>query len=184
MPGFRRLSSMQKIWLAVFVVFLALTGGAIAYTQMGKNAPDNSGGDGVVCTMDAKMCPDGTYVGRTGPKCEFAACPSVEATSTTTTLDTQLNKKVSAYNFSITPLQVVEDSRCPTDVQCIQAGTVRVKATLSGELGAYTATLELNKPLVNEEVSITLVSVLPNKLSTHQTDASEYRFVFEVKKVH
>jgi hypothetical protein len=30
----------------------------------------------VFCTMDAKMCPDGSYVGRTGPKCEFAPCPS------------------------------------------------------------------------------------------------------------
>jgi hypothetical protein len=25
--------------------------------------------------MDAKMCPDGSYVGRTGPKCEFV-CPT------------------------------------------------------------------------------------------------------------
>lgn len=30
----------------------------------------------VFCTMDAMMCPDGSYVGRTGPKCEFAACPA------------------------------------------------------------------------------------------------------------
>lgn len=29
----------------------------------------------VACTMEAKLCPDGTYVGRTGPKCEFAECP-------------------------------------------------------------------------------------------------------------
>lgn len=29
----------------------------------------------VMCTMDARMCPDGSYVGRTGPNCEFAACP-------------------------------------------------------------------------------------------------------------
>jgi plastocyanin len=27
------------------------------------------------CTEEAKLCPDGSYVGRTGPKCEFAACP-------------------------------------------------------------------------------------------------------------
>ena len=27
------------------------------------------------CTMDAKLCPDGSSVGRSGPKCEFAACP-------------------------------------------------------------------------------------------------------------
>ncbi len=30
----------------------------------------------VFCTQDAKICPDGTAVGRTGPKCEFAPCPS------------------------------------------------------------------------------------------------------------
>lgn len=28
----------------------------------------------VACTMDAKQCPDGSYVGRTGPNCEFI-CP-------------------------------------------------------------------------------------------------------------
>lgn len=28
------------------------------------------------CTQEAKQCPDGSYVGRTGPKCEFAPCPA------------------------------------------------------------------------------------------------------------
>lgn len=32
----------------------------------------------VVCTMEAKQCPDGSYVGREGPKCEFKACPAVK----------------------------------------------------------------------------------------------------------
>jgi hypothetical protein len=27
------------------------------------------------CTMEAKVCPDGSSVGRTGPNCEFTACP-------------------------------------------------------------------------------------------------------------
>ena len=27
------------------------------------------------CTMDAKLCPDGSAVGRTGPDCTFPACP-------------------------------------------------------------------------------------------------------------
>ncbi|MBI4225461.1 MAG: Hint domain-containing protein [Candidatus Sungbacteria bacterium] len=30
----------------------------------------------VACTQDAKQCPDGSYVSRTGPKCEFAPCPA------------------------------------------------------------------------------------------------------------
>lgn len=30
------------------------------------------------CTEEAKVCPDGSSVGRTGPHCEFAACPGEE----------------------------------------------------------------------------------------------------------
>ena len=32
---------------------------------------------GKACTMEAKLCPDGSAVGRTGPNCEFAPCPAV-----------------------------------------------------------------------------------------------------------
>lgn len=35
----------------------------------------STSGGAVACTMDAKMCPDGSYVGRTAPNCEFAPCP-------------------------------------------------------------------------------------------------------------
>lgn len=28
-----------------------------------------------ICTMEAKLCPDGSYVGRSGPNCAFAPCP-------------------------------------------------------------------------------------------------------------
>jgi hypothetical protein len=30
----------------------------------------------IMCTMDARQCPDGTYVGRSGPDCEFV-CPEL-----------------------------------------------------------------------------------------------------------
>jgi hypothetical protein len=29
----------------------------------------------VACTMDVMMCPDGSYLGRVAPNCEFQACP-------------------------------------------------------------------------------------------------------------
>lgn len=35
----------------------------------------------VVCTMDAKLCSDGTYVGRSGPMCTFAECPTTTTIS-------------------------------------------------------------------------------------------------------
>ncbi len=30
----------------------------------------------VACTMEAKLCPDGSYVSRHGPNCEFSPCPA------------------------------------------------------------------------------------------------------------
>jgi len=33
----------------------------------------------VACPDDGKVCPDGSFVGRVGPDCEFAACPEEEA---------------------------------------------------------------------------------------------------------
>ncbi len=47
--------------------------------------PAASGGSTVpvACTQEAKLCPDGSSVGRTGPDCQFAACafPNVELAS-------------------------------------------------------------------------------------------------------
>src|SRR5688572_16856463 len=31
---------------------------------------------GPICTREAKVCPDGTEVGRTGPDCAFPPCPN------------------------------------------------------------------------------------------------------------
>ena len=39
-------------------------------TQTSINQP-------VACTQEAKICPDGSSVGRTGPNCEFAECPII-----------------------------------------------------------------------------------------------------------
>jgi len=37
------------------------------------------GEEPVACTMDAKLCPDGSYVGRVSPDCDFASCPETRA---------------------------------------------------------------------------------------------------------
>ncbi len=36
----------------------------------------------VACTQDAKICPDGTAVGREGSNCEFAPCPEASVSAT------------------------------------------------------------------------------------------------------
>jgi len=36
----------------------------------------------VICTQEALICPDGTAVGRSGPKCAFAPCPIIKQITT------------------------------------------------------------------------------------------------------
>ena len=43
---------------------------------------------GTACTLEAKLCPDGSSVGRTGPNCEFAACPGATSTASSTATST------------------------------------------------------------------------------------------------
>lgn len=43
--------------------------------------PPNSENEPIACTADAKLCPDGSYVGRTGPNCEFTPCPPPSSNS-------------------------------------------------------------------------------------------------------
>ncbi len=45
-----------------------------------KNNTDSDDDIIVACTMDAMQCPDGSWVGRTGPDCEFV-CPEDEPTT-------------------------------------------------------------------------------------------------------
>lgn len=68
-----RRSRRDTLWpmrIAAVLVVLAL-----APACEKKPATPPEGGD-VVCTMEAKICPDGSAVGRSGPNCEFAPCPS------------------------------------------------------------------------------------------------------------
>jgi hypothetical protein len=46
---------------------------AIALAGCVDNKPEPP--PAAICTMDAKQCPDGSFVGRSGPNCEFV-CPA------------------------------------------------------------------------------------------------------------
>lgn len=45
-------------------------------TNQSNKPPTKTGDNQVFCTQEAKLCPDGSYVGRSGPKCEFTPCPA------------------------------------------------------------------------------------------------------------
>ncbi len=69
----------QKYLIAIVGLTIVLIGIA-GYVVMQKKFVQNRIGVGnTPCTQEAKLCPDGSYVGRTGPNCEFSACPDSPA---------------------------------------------------------------------------------------------------------
>jgi hypothetical protein len=62
--------------LFFFTVLLAVLGLVGFFYRATLEAPThNTNAVGTECNADAKMCPDGSSVGRGGPSCIFAACP-------------------------------------------------------------------------------------------------------------
>ncbi len=62
----------------------------------------------VACTDDAKQCPDGSYVGRSGPRCEFSPCNTSDTTATpSATPSLTISKSAPGY---LGPPEVVPDT--------------------------------------------------------------------------
>lgn len=58
---------MGKIsFFIIAIIFLLIFGGIYFFSKKEK---------GVVCLQDVKECPDGSFISRVPPRCEFAPCP-------------------------------------------------------------------------------------------------------------
>jgi len=97
-------------------------------------------------------------------------------------IETRIDEGAGALGVKVTPLEILEDSRCPMDVQCIQAGTVRVRATLESGLGTADQVFVLNQPITTEAEEVTLVSVSPMPEAGIEIAEKDYIFIFQVEK--
>jgi len=62
--------------------WLCSNGQWVKHGQPSAPMPTKPCAGATACTEEAKLCPDGSAVGRTGPNCEFAPCPaSADATA-------------------------------------------------------------------------------------------------------
>ncbi len=92
-----------------------------------------------------------------------------------------LGKRVRIGTVAIMPLSVLEDSRCPANVQCIQAGTVRIAAKLRLQGKSETATLGFMMPYQLGDRWIHLVAACPYPVHPVTIAQADYRFTFAVE---
>lgn len=125
-------------------------------------------------TAHAPVMPLETNIG------EMVATTTPEPISTQTsgTFVLGIGATGESHGWTLVPVRVVEDSRCPQGVECIQAGTVRVLVRVGTSTTPYTLTLA--EPHTIPSGTITLVKVTPEPIAGTAPVPRDYQFTFLV----
>ena len=95
--------------------------------------------------------------------------------------------KIARGNLTIKFVELVEDSRCPKDANCVWAGNAKVTIRVTGRRG-QSKTFDLNTNLPEKSArfdgyEITLGNVTPYPASNVRIDRNGYRASFTVVKI-
>ncbi len=73
---FKNIKKYNNLFLILSFLFILVC----FYSYLLSSQQSLSNNRHKACTLDTKICPDGSSVGRTGPNCEFAQCSTVNNT--------------------------------------------------------------------------------------------------------
>lgn len=131
---------------------------------------------------------DASYISTTTPLSESSTTKPItypiKKTPSTITLSTnylKIGERTVIKGVYITPSKVVYDSRCPKDVQCIQAGSVDLGVLLENGTSSQNVIITLGKEFTFAGKILTLTEVYPSKIAGKTIKESEYRFLITVK---
>lgn len=110
------------------------------------------------------------------PMTVHAPAPVAEVLVPTATTTLALHERGSVDSIELRIDRVLEDSRCPADVVCVQQGLVRVEATVFSPNGTSTLMLALGEVGTTEVHQISLVSVTPEPSTLSPIVEDDYTF--------
>ena len=109
----------------------------------------------------------------------LASCATVPETDFANGPTASLNEVANLDGLTVRPLAVIEDSRCPAQVQCVWAGRVRIRAEVSGD---GIRELTLGEPVTVSSGTLTLVDVRPGKRAPEAIAPRAYQFTFRFER--
>jgi len=91
----------------------------------------------------------------------------------------RLGQTVRIGDVAIRPLEILDDSRCPADVQCVQAGFFRVRVNITTAHEDRTEIMQLGRGLALEDArSLRLTGVEPTRGGGPPPLPGTYRMTF------
>ncbi|WP_285710388.1 hypothetical protein [Erythrobacter oryzae] len=109
--------------------------------------------------------------------------PSPESVALPQGTPVALGQAVTVGTVVATPMEVVEDSRCPINARCVWAGRLVVKTRIDGPGWRDTADLTLGEPWSTHDVVLALTSGEPGRMAGEgqETPKEAYRFTYEAR---
>ncbi len=120
---------------------------------------------------------------RVGNILEVSSLEEVKAPVMKTSDEIGINETKNINGLSITFNELVQDSRCPIDAVCIQAGAVTVNVTF--KVGSQTKTFNMASDEVPQEFAgfkISTEGVKPSRITSSAPETNSYRVTFKVTK--
>ena len=90
----------------------------------------------------------------------------------------RLGQSVRVGGPRVTPLIILEDSRCPMNARCVWSGQVRLSVRIVTGNGTSVREIVSNKPLAVADGTLTLGNIRPDKRTDLVLRPSQYRFGF------
>jgi len=90
-----------------------------------------------------------------------------------------LGQIAAGNGLKIRPIEVIEDSRCPAEVNCVWAGRLKVRARMNGPGWTQIRDFELGVPQAVDQYRVTLIAAEPQKQAGAEIDPRAYRFTFD-----
>lgn len=116
----------KNIIISVVVAAGLITAAILGFKMYRADLVKNGGQQ--ACTEEAKLCSDGSAVGRSGPNCEFAACPAGngEIESGTSAGEISCPGKNKDAQFCA---QIYDPVCATVEIQCIKAPCYPIQQT-------------------------------------------------------
>lgn len=108
----------------------------------------------------------------------LAACITVPAASASPTAT--FGQAAMVGPLRVTPLKLLEDSRCPINVRCVWAGRLILRTSIRGPNIRETRDLTLGEPQAIAGGKLSLVAAEPGKLAGAEGNPPASRFTFEI----